>query len=58
MSLLNLHSEDDSKFVEWVKQKTCKYTSAAMQNETVRVKGLPVLHRISTVIFKMLLFIQ
>ena len=32
-SLLNLCSEDDSKLVEWVKQKTCKYTSAAMQNE-------------------------
>ena len=58
MSLLNLRSEDDSKFVEWVKQKTCKYTLVAMQNEMVRVKGLPVLHRISTVIFKMLLFTQ
>lgn len=47
-SLLNLRSEDDSKLVEWVKQKTYKYTSAAMQNEMVKVMGLSVLRSISS----------
>ena len=47
MRLLNLRSEDDPKLVEWVKQKTGKYTSAAMQSEMVKVMGLSVLRRIS-----------
>ena len=43
MRLVNLRSEDDAKLVEWVQQKTGKYTSAAMQNEMVKVMGLSVL---------------
>ena len=56
MSLLNLRSENNSKLVEWVKQKTCKYTSAAMQNKMVRVTGLFCVGFL--IIFKMLLFTQ
>ena len=52
MTLLKLRSEDNSKLVEWVQQKTGKYTSAAMQNEMVKVMGLSVL-RLET--FRMLL---
>ena len=47
MRLVNLRSEDDAKLVEWVQQKTGKYTSAAMQNEIVKVMGLSVLRTIS-----------
>ena len=47
MRLLNLCSEDDAKLVEWVQKKTDKYTSAAMQNEMVKVMGLSILRTIS-----------
>ena len=47
MRLLNLRSEDDSNLVDWVKQKTGKYTSPEMQNEMVKVMGMRILRKIS-----------
>ena len=47
MQLLNLRSEDDSNLVDWMKQKTSKYTSPEMQNEMVKVMALHILRKIS-----------
>ena len=47
MRLLNLRSEDDSNLIDWVKQKTDKYTSPEMQNEMVKVMALCILRKIS-----------
>ena len=47
MRLINLHSEDDAKRIDWIKQKTRKYTSAEMQNEMVKVMALHVLRQIA-----------
>ena len=48
MQLLNLRSEDNCNLVDWVKQKTDKYTSPEMQNEMVKVMALRILRKIST----------
>ena len=47
MQLIYLRSEDDSRLVGWVKQKTDKYTSPEMQNEMVKVMALRILRDIS-----------
>ena len=39
MQLIHLHSEDNSKLVEWIQQKTGKYTSGEMQNEMIKSYG-------------------
>ena len=44
---MNLCSEDDSNLVDWVKQKTGKYTSPEMQNEMVKVMAVHILRKIS-----------
>ena len=46
--LILLRSEDDSKLIDWIKQKTNKYTSAEMQNEMIKVMALRVLREIAT----------
>ena len=43
MRLLHLRAEDDARLLDWMKQKTNKYTSGDMQNEMVRVMALRVL---------------
>ena len=47
MRLIHLRSEDNPKLVEWIHQKTDKYTSHDMQNETVKVIALPILREIA-----------
>ena len=47
MRLLHLRAEDDSSLLDWMKQKTNKYTSGDMQNEIVKVMALRVLREIS-----------
>ena len=47
MRLIYLRSEDDAKLVDWIKQKTDKYTSGDMQNEMVKVMALRVLREIA-----------
>ena len=47
MRLIYLRSEDDAKLVDWIKQKTDKYTSGDMQNEMVKVMALRVLRKIA-----------
>ena len=46
MRLIHLCFEDDAKLVEWIQQKTDKYTSGGMQNEMVKVMALRVLQEI------------
>ena len=43
MRLIYLRSEDNHKLVDWVHQKTDKYTSHDMQNEMVKVMALHIL---------------
>ena len=47
MRLIYLRSEDNTKLVDWMKQKTDKYTSADIQNEMVKVMALRVLRKIA-----------
>ena len=47
MQLIRLRSEDNSKLVEWIQQKTDKYTSGEMQNEMIKVMALCVLRKIA-----------
>ena len=47
MRLIYLRSEDNAKLVDWIKQKTDKYTSGDMQNEMVKVMALRVLREIA-----------
>ena len=47
MQMIRLHSEDNSKLVEWIQQKADKYTSGEMQNEMIKVMALCVLRKIS-----------
>ena len=47
MRLLHLCAEDDARLLDWMKQKTNKYTSGDMQNEMVKVMALRVLQEIS-----------
>ena len=46
MQLLRLRGEDDAKIFEWIKKKTDKYTSADMQNETLKTMALHILRQI------------
>lgn len=43
MQLIRLHSEDNSKLVQCMQQKTDKYISGEMQNEMIKTMGLCVL---------------
>ena len=43
MQLIHLRSEDNSMLVDWIQQKTDKYTSGEMQNEMIKVMALRVL---------------
>ena len=43
MQLLTLRSKHDGSLINWMKQKTNKYTSAEMQNEMMKVLALRVL---------------
>ena len=45
--LIYLRSEDNAKLVEWMKQKSDKYTSADIQNEMLKVMALRVLREIA-----------
>ena len=45
--LIYLRSEDNTKLVDWMRQKTDKYTSADIQNEMVKVIALRVLRKIA-----------
>ena len=47
MWLIYLRSEDNTKLVDWMKQRTDKYTSADIQNEMVKVMALRVLRKIA-----------
>ena len=47
MRLIYLRSEDNAKLVDWIKQKTDKYTSGDMHNEMVKVMALRVLREIA-----------
>ena len=47
MQLIYLRSEDNPKLVDWVHQKTDKYTSHDMQNEMVKVMALRILREIA-----------
>ena len=45
--LIYLRSEDNAKLVDWMKQKTDKYTSADIQNEMLKTMALHVLREIA-----------
>ena len=47
MQLIHLHSEDNSKLVQWMQQKTDKYTFGEMQNEMIKVMASCVLRQIT-----------
>ena len=47
MQLIYLRHEDDVKLVDWLNQKTNKYTSGKMQNEMMKVMALRVLREIA-----------
>ena len=47
MRLIYLRSEDNPKLVDWIHQKTDKYTSHDMQNEMVKVMALRILREIA-----------
>ena len=47
MRLINLRSEDNVKLVDWIKQKTDRYTSATIQNKMVKVMALRILRKIA-----------
>ena len=47
MRLLHFRTEDDPRLLEWMKQKTNKYTSSDMQIEIIKVMALRVLRAIS-----------
>ena len=47
MRLIHLRSEDNTKLVDWIKQKADKYTSGDKQNEMVKVMALRVLREIA-----------
>jgi len=47
MRLIHLRSEENTKLVDWIKQKVDKYTSGDMQNEMVKVMALRVLREIA-----------
>ena len=47
MRLIYLRSEDNPRLVDWVHQKTDKYTSHDMQNEMVKVMALRILREIA-----------
>ncbi len=47
MRLINLRSEDNVRLVDWIQQKTNKYTSGEIQNEMVKVMALRVLREIA-----------
>ena len=47
MRLIYIRSEDNPKLVDWVHQKTDKYTSYDMQNEMVKVMALRILREIA-----------
>ena len=56
MQLIHLRSEDNSKLVEWIQQKTDKYMSGEMQNEMIKVMALCVLRKIAENLQKSLFF--
>jgi len=45
--LIHLRSEDNTKLVDWIKQKTDRYTSGDMQNKMVKVMALHLLREIA-----------
>ena len=45
--LLYLRAADDAKLLDWMKQKTNKYTSGDMQNEIVKVMSMQILREMS-----------
>ena len=47
MQLIHLRSEDVLKLVDWIQQKTDKYTSGEMQNEMIKVMAVRVLRQIA-----------
>ena len=48
LQLLQLKAEDDPGLLEWLKQKTNKYTSHEMQNEIIKVMAMNVLRTITS----------
>ena len=47
-NFINVRSEDNNRLVDWVKQKTEKYTSPEIQNEMVKVMALRILRKKSS----------
>ena len=47
MRLISLRCEDNAMLVDWMKQKTGKYTSGIMQNEMVKVMALRLLSEVA-----------
>ena len=48
LQLLRLKAEDDPDLLEWLKQKTNKYTSHEIQNDIIKVMAINVLRSITT----------
>ena len=52
MQQLKLRGEDDPRISDWIKKKTDKYTSGAMQNEMIRVMSLKILREVACALQK------
>ena len=47
IQLFHLRGEDNPMVLEWLKKKTCKYTSAEIQNEILKIMALEVLRQVA-----------